>query len=46
MTDTTPEGKTFEHIFSVIPVGMTDYAEDDAWQIGGIDALIRLLVAG
>ncbi|MEI6711751.1 MAG: hypothetical protein WCK88_06295 [bacterium] len=37
---------TFEKALSVLPMVVSDYAEDDEWQLDKVDSLIRLLVAG
>ncbi len=41
-----PTSPTFEKVLSTLPVALTDYAEEDVWQLDKINSVIRLLVAG
>jgi hypothetical protein len=40
-----PKSPTFEKVFSVLPVVMNDYAEDQEWRLDILNNVIRLLVA-
>ncbi len=41
-----PKSPTFEKVFSVLPVVMNDYVEDQEWRLDILNNVIRLLVAG